>query len=79
MQRVVQRILGRTLWAALVTWAIVFLWAVIDAPAFESALASDRLWVWVAVVPFGAMVALGFVAWLVAVTDQSSDEPRYRL
>jgi hypothetical protein len=79
MQRLVRRVVGRTLRAALVTWAIVFLWAVIGDPGLDTALASDRFWIWPAVVLLGALAALAFVAWLVAPTDQSPDQPLYRL
>jgi hypothetical protein len=78
MQRLVRRVAGRTIGAALVTWAIMFLWTVIAGPAFDSALSSDPLGVWAAVVLCSA-VALAFVARLVADSGQSSDEPPYRL
>jgi hypothetical protein len=79
MQRLVTRVVGWVIWAALVTWATVFLWAVMGGPAFDVSLVSDIFWAWAGIVLFGAVAGIAVVAWLVAFTDPSPDEPRYRL
>jgi hypothetical protein len=77
MQRRLKRLVGWAIWATLFTWAIMMLCAVVAGVAFHSG--AGVMWAWATVGSFVAVAALALVAWLVANTDQSSDEPRYRL
>jgi low affinity Fe/Cu permease len=75
MQRLVKRVVGWVILAALVAWVIVLFWAVTGGSAFDF----GRVWVWTSVVVLGAVARMTIVARLVDVTDRRADEPTYRI